>query len=110
MVYYCLKGDVPISLKPIQNQCRLWQSKIKCINEINNTICKNKTVAYKAFSVAGPRLWNSLPHKIRDINHLIELKSLLKHAYPLGFIVIMIITSITNNYINCKVCLILYIQ
>ena len=44
---------------------------------------KNKTFASKAFSFAGPRLWNSLPHKIRNINDLCEFKKSLKtHLFP----------------------------
>ena len=39
---------------------------------------KNETFANKAFSVAGPRLWNSLPHNIRNINDLSEFKTSLK--------------------------------
>ena len=39
---------------------------------------KNKTFANKAFSVAGPRLWNSLPHNIRNINELSAFKKSLK--------------------------------
>ena len=87
MVYNCLKGDVPIYLKEaVENRSRVWESKIKCIDEINNTICKNKTFANKAFSVAGLRLWNSLPHNIRNIKDLSELKKshktcLFTHIY-----------------------------
>ena len=39
---------------------------------------KCKTFADRSFSVAGPRLWNSLPHNITSINNLDSFKTNLK--------------------------------
>ena len=69
MVYNCLKGDAPIYLKKLL-KINVGYGTLQSNASMKLTIpnAKNKTFAYKAFSVAGPRLWNSLPHNIRNIN------------------------------------------
>ena len=78
MVHNCLKGDVPIYLKKLLKiNVGYDNPRSNASKRLTTPYVKNKTFAYKAFSVAGPRLWNSLPHNIRNINDLNELKKSL---------------------------------
>ena len=81
MVYNCLKGDAPIYLKNLL-KINVGYGNLRSNAPMKFTIpyIKNQTFAYKAFSVsvAGPRLWHSLPHNIRNINDLSEFKKSLK--------------------------------
>ena len=79
MVYNCLKGDAPVYLKKLL-KINVGYGNLRSNASMKLTISyvKNKTFAYKAFSVAGPRLWNSLPHNIRYINDLSKFKKSLK--------------------------------
>ena len=110
IVYSCLRGDAPIYLKMLLKITIVYGNlRSNASMKLTVPYVKNNTFANKAFSVAGPRLWNSLLHIIRNINDLSEFKISLKNTYSLTHTVIMIITSITNYYINCKACMILYI-
>ena len=47
---------------------------------------KHKTFTDRSFSVAGPRLWNSLPHNIRSIDNLDSFKTKLEtHLFREAF-------------------------
>ena len=48
---------------------------------------KSKTFATQAFSVCGPRLWNSLPGAIRSSDTLGKFKSLLKTHLFIKYVV-----------------------
>ena len=83
MVYNCLKGDAPIYLKKLLKiNVGYGNLRSNALMKLTIPYIKNRTFAYKAFSVAGPRLWNSLPHNIRNINDLSEFKkSLQTHLF-----------------------------
>ena len=47
---------------------------------------KHKTFADRSFSVAGPRLWNSVPHHIKTIDNRDSFKAKLKtHLFNNAF-------------------------
>ena len=79
MVYNCLKGDAPIYLKKLL-RINIGYGNLRSNASMKLTIpyVKNKTFVNNTFSVAGPRLQNSLPHNIRNINDLNELRKSLK--------------------------------
>ena len=69
MVHNCLKGDVPVYLKKLLRiNIGYGNLRSNALMKLTIPYVKNKTFANKTFSVAGPRLWNSLPHNIRNIN------------------------------------------
>ena len=79
MVYDCIKGDVPIYVKKLL-RINMGYGNLRSNASMKLTIpqVENKTFPNKAFSVVGPRLWNSLPHNIRNTNDLSEFKKSLK--------------------------------
>ena len=48
---------------------------------------ESKTFATQAFSVCGPRLWNSLPDAIRSSDTLEKFKYLLKTHHFIKYVV-----------------------
>ena len=84
MVYNCLKGDAPIYLKKLL-KINVVYGNLRSNASMKLTVpyVKDKTFANKAFR---PKLWNSLPHNIRNINDLSEFKKSLKiHLFTLVY-------------------------
>ena len=80
MVYNCLKGDAPIYLKKLLKiNMGYGNLRSNALMKLTIPYVKIKTFANKAFSVAGPRLLNSLPHNIRSID-LSEFKKVSQNT------------------------------
>ena len=71
-VHKCVNGNAPINVK---NLVSLSQS-----NRLKNLEVRDYKSSYgeRAFSVCGPRLWNSLPSKLRMVDEIEDFKSDLK--------------------------------
>lgn len=87
------------------------RSSSKLMLSIPRTYLKSR--GDRSFSVAGPRLWNSLPLNIRSAQMLEHLKSLLKkHFYGLAFSThlapkhFFVFTALVVVFLICFYCLI----
>ena len=82
LVHKSLKGNVPKYLQELLHKHQPGIDGLRSSNDpgIAFTVqrIKWKTFADRSFSVAGPRLWNSLPHNIRSIDNLDSFKTKLK--------------------------------
>ena len=76
----CLSGNAPSYHKDMlcYNYRRYAQRRGTKLTVPN---VKNKTFASRAFSVFGPREWNSLPMEIKKETDIEKFKSLLKTHY-----------------------------
>ena len=74
LVHKSLKGNAPKYLQELLHKHQPGRDGQRSSNDpgiiltVQRTKCK--TFADRSFSVAGPRLWNSLPHNIRSIDNL----------------------------------------
>lgn len=86
-VFKSLNGLAPLYLSEllhVHSPTRSLRSADQLL--LNVPRVKRKLRGDKAFSVAGPRLWNSLPLQIRQASSLSIFKSLLKtHLFRLAF-------------------------
>ena len=79
MVFKCRNNMAPTYLQDLirpQQHTRSLRSSNQNLLEIPFT--RQNSFAQRAFGVAGPRLWNSLPSDIRDLSSLSLFKSKLK--------------------------------
>ena len=90
LVHKSLKGNAPKYLQELLHKHQPGRDGLRSSNDpaiplkVKRTKCK--TFADRSFSVAGPRLWNSLPHNIRSIDNLDSFKSKLKtHLFREAF-------------------------
>ena len=70
VMYSCLQGQAPwyltdlcIPASDVSSRQHLW-SATRCL--LMDPWCRLSTLGPRAFSVAGPSLWNSLPDSLRD--------------------------------------------
>ena len=90
LVYKSLKGNAPKYLQDLLHKHLPGRDGLRSDNApgialtVPRTKCK--TFADRSFSVAGPRLWNSLPHHIRAIDNHNSFKAKLKtHLFNKAF-------------------------
>ena len=82
IVHRCLYGLVPrylkdkLTIKPTPSQTLRSNKGSDMILEVPRL--KRKTFAARAFSVAGPSLWNSIPTSLRFTTNLLTFKKHLK--------------------------------
>ena len=84
----------------ISNKCPNWLFNIPAVSHINQRNTRQQDHFYiprtntdygqRSFFVRGPRLWNTLPQKIKDITNVHTFKRnlrdhMLHHDLPLGF-------------------------
>ena len=87
LVFKCLHGLAPVYLTDLlkvhtSNRC----TRSSKINNLHVPFTKFTTFADRSFSIAGPRLWNSLPQNVKDITNLTSFKIHLKtHLYKRTF-------------------------
>ena len=74
LVYKSLKGNAQKYLQDLLHKHLPGRDGLRSGNAPGIALTvprtKHKTFADRSFSVAGPRLWNSLPHHIRTIKNL----------------------------------------
>ena len=78
IVYKCLHGEGPSYLSSLlQEYCppRSLRSSNQQLLVVPKT---NKRYGDRAFSVAGPKLWNDLPEKVKNCNSVNSFKTSLK--------------------------------
>ena len=79
LVYKALNGSAPTymcdMLKPYKPSTQLQSSEKNLLEEPR---FKLKSVGYRSFEVAAPRLWNTLPYSIRNSKCVIIFKRELK--------------------------------
>ena len=87
IVHNCIYGHAPAYLKELitvyipARQLRSINEKLLTVPSINMA-----TLGGRAFSVAGPKAWNSLPNKLRNIKCLSSFKKQLKtHLFSIAF-------------------------
>ena len=90
LVHKSLKGNAPKYIQELLHKHQPGRDGLRSSNDPGITLTvqktKCKTFAGKSFSVAGPRLWNSLPHNIRSIDNLDSFKTKLKtHLFRKAF-------------------------
>ena len=90
LVYKSLKGNAPKYLQDLLHKHQPGRDGLRSGNALGIALTvprtKHKTFADRSFSVAGPRLWNSLPHHIRTIDNLDSFKAKLKiHLFNKAF-------------------------
>ena len=79
LVHKSLKGNAPKYLQDLLHKHPLGRDGLRSSNEpgialtVQRTKCK--TFADRSFSVAGPKLWNSLPPHIRTIDNCDSFKA-----------------------------------
>ena len=90
LCHKALKGNAPKYLQDLLQKHQPGREGLRSSNDlatkfkVHRTKCK--TFADGSFSVAGPRLWNNLPHNIRCIDNLDSFKSKLKtHLFNEAF-------------------------
>ena len=79
LIYKVLNGLAPEYLSELvkkRSHLRTLRSSSK--NQLNTPRAKTVTYGDRAFSVAGPKLWNNLPQTIRDAPTVNNFKGLLK--------------------------------
>ena len=82
LVHKSLKGNTPKYLQDLLHKHQPVRDGLRSSNDpgialtVQRTKCK--IFANRSFSVAGPRLWNSLPHNIRSIDNPDSVKTKLK--------------------------------
>src|SRR6218665_2439695 len=86
LVYKCLNNSAPPYLadktRPLSNDCN--RSRPRSSNSADVFVPRTKTkMGDRAFEVAGPRTWNSLPATIRETKTLPAFKKQLK-LYLIG--------------------------
>ena len=82
LTFKSLRGDAPVYLSDLLKEyvpSRLLRSASSGLLDESKT--GKKKCGDRAFSVAAPRLWNSLPEDLRDIQELTPFKSALKTFY-----------------------------
>ena len=88
-VYKCLKGLCPQYLSDclVLHRPRLGSVTTRSCHGLNLVIPRTtKSAGDKAFSVAGPRLWNNLPTHIRNSPTIDSFKTSLKtHLFQLAY-------------------------
>ena len=89
LVHRCISGDAPQYLTAlvnlIRNNSRPWSLRSGATNQL--IIPRARTnLGARAFSIAGPTIWNSLPSAIRDYQGPITsfAKLLKSHLYALA--------------------------
>ena len=87
LVFKCLHGLAPVYLTDLLNpQVSHRFTRSSTNNSLQVPFTKHTTFADRSFSVAGPRLWNSLPHNITEITNLASFKIHIKtHLYKRTF-------------------------
>ena len=87
LVYKCLHEAAPSYLSElITSKSYRYPTRSSTSQNLQVPFTKHKTFADRSFSVAGPRLWNALPDKIRDSPNLNIFKSNLKtHLFSRTF-------------------------
>ena len=86
LVHRCLSGNAPqyltTLLNPLRNSTRPWSLRSNATNQLITPRTRTNLGA-RAFSVAGPTIWNSLPSAIRDHQGPISsfAKLLKSHLY-----------------------------
>ena len=89
LVYKCLHGEAPEYLQNPLITHVPWREDLRSDTIIDRLIVsrtKKKIFADRTFSVADPKLWNSLPNDVKwqkDIKHF--KKSLKTHLFKLAF-------------------------
>ena len=87
LVYKCLHGKGPLNLSELL--CPYVPS--RCLRSTSTNILvelrtRTKTFGDRAFCVAGPRLWNSLPSYVKDSKSVEVFKKNLKtHYFKIAF-------------------------
>ena len=72
-----------------------------------STLRTKKTMGDRAFMIAAPILWNSLPLSVRQAATVDNFKSMERRSYSLRHIIIINIInmqSITTNFVNWLYC------
>ena len=71
LVHNCIYGDAPSYLKNLIVTKTASNYNLRSESDSNLSLripyCSKKTFAERSFSVAGPRMWNNLPVKLRQI-------------------------------------------
>ena len=89
LVYKCLHGEAPEYLQNLLITYVSGREGLRAETIIDRLIVprtKKETFAERTFSVAGPKLWNSVPNDVKwqkDIGHF--KKSLKTHLFKLAF-------------------------
>ena len=88
IVHHCVYGDAPQYLKDLlsdytpSRQLRSSSDKLLCVPTVNSM----STFGSRSFSVAGPKLWNAIPNKIRHTSSFESFKKQLKtHLFSIAF-------------------------
>jgi hypothetical protein len=78
-VFKSIHGMAPIYLSDLI-QMQVPQRQLRSSDEVRLCVPRTKTASYgdRAFSVCGPKLWNSLPQHLRGCSDFLQFKSLLK--------------------------------
>ena len=90
LVHKSLKGNAAKYLQELLHKHQPGRDGLRSSNDpgiaLTGQRTKCKTFGDRSFTVAGPRLWNSLPHNIRSIDNLDSFKTKLKtHLFMKAF-------------------------
>ena len=79
LVYKCLHGLAPVYLRDLIT-CYQPPRTLRSANHLTLHVpfTRSALASDRAFSIAGPRLWNQLPCEIRNAESLVTFKRLLK--------------------------------
>jgi hypothetical protein len=79
-VYNSVNGSGPTYLKDLIKKHVIRRSGLRSSYDLSRLAVPSTKRAYgdKAFSVLGPKLWNDLPHTLRDAPDVQSFKKLLK--------------------------------
>ena len=87
-VYRCMKGQAPEYLQQkliLRNPAQMTCSATE-FNFLQIPYNRRKTLADQGFSLAGPRLWNSLPLELGTVPSVSMFKKLLKtHLFKICY-------------------------
>ena len=78
LTYKCIIGQAPIYLTELLGMSRTLRSNTGANGTLQERRFQKKKHGSRAFKIAAPTLWNSIPTNIRDSTSVTQFKSLLK--------------------------------